>query len=136
MIIFLAVMQGRSNPLETRGHKDLTALCILKQENASPSCRHIILSMLWEMNFYFQLSCLHVLTFGGKKLGGGGLPMLRPCNDKRKKLNLCGECKRGGGEGEVGKRNPLPFSFLLNPPNPLQCLLPRLKETKKKKRVE
>ena len=40
--------------------------------------------MLWEMNFYFQLFCLHVLTFWGKKLGGGHrsprpLPMLRPC---------------------------------------------------------
>ena len=40
--------------------------------------------MLWEVNFYFQLFCLHVLTFWGKKLGGGGhrsvrpLPMLRP----------------------------------------------------------
>ena len=27
--------------------------------------------MLWEMNFYFQLFCLHVLTFWGKKLGEG-----------------------------------------------------------------
>ena len=135
MIIFLAVMQGRSKPLETRGHKDLTALCILKQENASPSCRHIILSMLSEMNFYFQLSCLHVLTFGGKKLRGGGSPCYGPAMTKERNLTYLVSAK-GGGEGEAGKRNPLPFSFLRNPPNPLQCLLPRLKETKKKKRVE
>ena len=28
--------------------------------------------MLWEMNFYFQLLCVIVLTFGGKKLQKGG----------------------------------------------------------------
>ena len=26
--------------------------------------------MLWEVNFYFQLLCMHVLTFWGKRLGG------------------------------------------------------------------
>ena len=38
--------------------------------------------MVWEMNFYFQLLCVYVLTFGGKKLEEHGLPrplpMLRP----------------------------------------------------------
>ena len=28
--------------------------------------------MLWEMNFYFQLFCVQVLTFWAEKLGGGG----------------------------------------------------------------
>ena len=28
--------------------------------------------MLWEMNLYFQLLCLHVLTSWAQKLGGGG----------------------------------------------------------------
>ena len=46
-----------------------TGLCNLKPENVSPSCRDIIVSMLWEMNFYLQLLCLHVLTFWGKKQG-------------------------------------------------------------------
>ena len=92
MGIFLVLMQGRSKPLETRGgtkilcgslylkskefwvcRTHLTAPCILKT-NVSPSCRHIIVSMLWEMNFYFQLLCLHALTFRGKKLGGGAVP--------------------------------------------------------------
>ena len=28
--------------------------------------------MLWAINFHFQLSCVHVLTFWAQKLGGGG----------------------------------------------------------------
>ena len=28
--------------------------------------------MLWEVNFYVKLLCVHVSTFWGKKLGGGG----------------------------------------------------------------
>ena len=28
--------------------------------------------MLWEMNFYFQLLWVHVLTSWAQKLGGGG----------------------------------------------------------------
>ena len=50
-------------------------------KNVSPSCRDIIVSILLEMNFYFQLLCVHVLTFWGKKLRGTPpwpLPMLRP----------------------------------------------------------
>ena len=44
-----------------------TGLRILKPENVSPNCRDIIVSVLWEMNLYFQLLCVHVLTFCGKK---------------------------------------------------------------------
>ena len=57
----------------------MTGLCILKQENVSPSCRDIIVSVLWEMNFYIQLLRVHVFTFGGKKLGWP-FPMLRLYN--------------------------------------------------------
>ena len=57
----------------------MTGLCILKPENVSPSCRDIIVSVLWEMNFYFQLLRVHVFTFGGKKLGWS-FPMLRLYN--------------------------------------------------------
>ena len=52
----------------------------LKPENVSPSCGDIIVSVLWEVNFCFQLLRVHVLTFWGKKLGWP-LPMLRPSND-------------------------------------------------------
>ena len=41
-----------------------TGLCILKPETVSPSCRDIIVLMFWRW-------CVHVLTFGGKKTGGG-----------------------------------------------------------------
>ena len=47
-------------------------LCFLKPENVSPSCRNIIVSMLWKMNFYIQLLYEHVLTCCRKKLVGGG----------------------------------------------------------------
>ena len=50
-------------------------------KNVSPGCRDIIVSILLEINFYFQLLCVHVLTFWGKKLRGTPawpLSMLRP----------------------------------------------------------
>ena len=47
-------------------------LCILKPENVSRSCRDIIVSMLWEMNFYFPLLCVHVSTFWSKNIWRGG----------------------------------------------------------------
>ena len=44
----------------------------LKTRNVSPSCRDIFVLELLVMNFYFQLLCMHVLTFWSKKWGGGG----------------------------------------------------------------
>ena len=44
---------------------DWTGLCILKPETVSPSCRDIIVSMLWEM----MRACFDFL---GQKPGGGG----------------------------------------------------------------
>ena len=52
-----------------------TGLCILEPENVSPSCRDIIVSMLSEITFYFQLLCMCVLTFWGKKIGSMGPPV-------------------------------------------------------------
>ena len=49
-----------------------------------PATETSYFSMLWEVNFYVKLLCVHVSTFWGKKLGEGGgegtwpLPMLRP----------------------------------------------------------
>ena len=65
-------------------------LSTLKLENVSPSCRDIIVLMLKRKNFFlkFQLLCVHVLNFYGKKTDGSGvgggngprpLPMLPPC---------------------------------------------------------
>ena len=49
----------------------------MKPENVSPSCKDIIISMLWEMNFYFQLyACMFCLC--RKKTGGHG-PSPSPC---------------------------------------------------------
>ena len=80
-------MVGSSLYLKSRGfwvwRTHWTGLCILKPENVSPSCRDITVPMLLEMNFYFQLLRMHVLTwlFGAKNMGGGtpgSLPILRP----------------------------------------------------------
>ena len=42
------------------------------QKNVSPSCRDIIVSLLWKMIIYFQLLSIHALTFWGIKTEGGG----------------------------------------------------------------
>jgi len=55
-----------------------TGLRNLKPENVSSNCRDIIVSMLWEMKFYFQLLCVHVLRFWVKKLGGARVPPAPP----------------------------------------------------------
>ena len=77
---------GSSLYLESRGfgvrRTHWTSLCILKPENVSPSCRDIIVSMLWIFIFNFY-SCMFWL-FGEKYWGEGGkgprhLLMLRPC---------------------------------------------------------
>ena len=57
-----------------------TGLCNLKSENVSPNCRDIIVSMLWEMKFYFQLLCVHSEILGHEGHGlPRPLPVLRPC---------------------------------------------------------
>ena len=49
----------------------------MKPENVSPSCKDVIVSMLWEMNFYFQLyACMFCLF--RKKLAGTVPPPPRP----------------------------------------------------------
>ena len=35
-----------------------------------PATETSYFSMLWEVNFYVKLLCVHVSTFWGKKLGG------------------------------------------------------------------
>ena len=64
----------------------LTKVClnnIQPHKMSHPATETSYFSMLWEVNFYVKLLCVHVSTFWGKKLGGGGegtwpLPMLRP----------------------------------------------------------
>ena len=81
--------QGHRKPLETRGFIDLPSSLHLKRRGfwlrstywtglcnyetrkcfTYTSCKDIIVSMLWEMNFYFQLyACMFCLF--RKKLGG------------------------------------------------------------------
>ena len=48
--------------------------CILKPENVSPSCKDIIVSMLWGVNIFFPTLMRACFDFLGQKTGRGGPP--------------------------------------------------------------
>ena len=66
----------------------MTALCIIKPENVSPSCRHIIVSMLWGDEFLFSTFMPACFDFWGQKTGGGGegSPCYGPAMTKERNL--------------------------------------------------